>query len=388
MLIINNSNANADFLMLGNQECFLAYLGEDIVYYKQQIDDFITFTASEPSTLGLSRLSSVQSVWYSTDKRTWTPFTTSDTISLATGQSVYVRGIQSGAPGYSNYTQFAMTGKIACSGDIRKFFDYTQSDPALYNYAGYRLFYDCVSLTAAPELPAATLSEFCYSYMFGYCTSLTTAPELPATALASDCYSRMFFGCTGLTTAPSLPATTMVANCYSYMFRNCIGLTTAPSLPATRLASNCYGYMFQGCTGLTAAPELPATALPSYCYTYMFRDCTSLITGPSVIPATSIGLNCCYAMFQGCTNLALAPRLTYNGEFGTTACYSYMFNGCSNLSYIYCLGYPSASSAQGGTTNWVTGVEEIGTFVTPAATQSRYYRGTSGIPTGWTIQNA
>ena len=33
---------------------------------------------------------------------------------------------------------------------------------------------------------------------FSNCTSLTTAPELPATTLANNCYSKMFSGCTSL----------------------------------------------------------------------------------------------------------------------------------------------------------------------------------------------
>jgi hypothetical protein len=34
--------------------------------------------------------------------------------------------------------------------------------------------------------------------MFDGCSSLTTAPELPATTLAEDCYNYMFTGCTSL----------------------------------------------------------------------------------------------------------------------------------------------------------------------------------------------
>ena len=51
-------------------------------------------------------------------------------------------------------------------------------------------------------LPAETLAENCYAYMFYGCTSLTTAPSLPAETLAEYCYDSMFYGCTSLTTAP------------------------------------------------------------------------------------------------------------------------------------------------------------------------------------------
>ena len=86
----------------------------------------------------------------------------------------------------------------------------------------------------------------------------------------------MFYNCTSLTTAPELPATTLVSNCYQNMFQDCTSLTTAPELPATTLAQGCYTNMFNGCTSLTTAPVLPATVLANYCYNFMFRNCTNL----------------------------------------------------------------------------------------------------------------
>ena len=73
---------------------------------------------------------------------------------------------------------------------------------------------------------------------------------LPATTLASRCYSQMFYNCTSLTTAPELPATTLATECYLYMFYNCTSLTTAPELPATTFATACYPYMFNNCSNL------------------------------------------------------------------------------------------------------------------------------------------
>ena len=86
----------------------------------------------------------------------------------------------------------------------------------------------------------------------------------------------MFYGCTSLTSAPSLPATTLAEYCYSYMFGSCTGLTAAPSLPATTLADYCYQSMFQSCTNLTAVPSLPATTLKNRCYYNMFNGCTKI----------------------------------------------------------------------------------------------------------------
>lgn len=112
------------------------------------------------------------------------------------------------------------------------------------------LFQEDTYLIDASELllPATTLAEGCYQYMFSGCTSLATAPALPATTLAEGCYDDMFYDCTSLTTAPELPAMTLAESCYQSMFRGCTSLTTAPALPATTLAEYCYYCMFSGCT--------------------------------------------------------------------------------------------------------------------------------------------
>lgn len=57
-------------------------------------------------------------------------------------------------------------------------------------------------------LPATTLANSCYYYMFTGCTNLTTAPELPATTLASNCYVSMFNGCSNLSYIKAMFTTT------------------------------------------------------------------------------------------------------------------------------------------------------------------------------------
>ena len=125
-------------------------------------------------------------------------------------------------------------------------------------------------------LTMSTNDNLCYHSMFYDCTSLTQAPELPATKLLSWCYSHMFYGCTLLEVAPSLPSTTLANYCYENMFNRCTSLTQAPKLPATTLTNSCYSYMFQLCKSLTQAPELPAATLIKYCYIGMFWGCSKL----------------------------------------------------------------------------------------------------------------
>ena len=247
-------------------------------------------------------------------------------------------------------------------------------------YSG--MFFGCTNLVNAPTLPATTLTEGCYNSMFNGCTGLTTAPELPATTLANSCYGGMFYGCTKLVNAPTLPATTLANYCYQNMFYDCTSLTTAPTLPATTLTSSCYNSMFNGCTGLTTAPELPATTLTNSCYGGMFSGCTGLTTAPE-LPATTLAIYCYSQMFKGCTSLTTAPELP-----ATTlaySCYQNMFDGCSSLNYIKCLA--TTISATSCLSDWVSGVASIGTFV-KAANMTSWTTGTSGIPSGWTIETA
>ena len=245
------------------------------------------------------------------------------------------------------------------------------------------LFSDNKKLYRAENLilPATTLAFGCYSYMFYNCTSLTTAPELPATTLAEGCYCYMFRGCTSLAAAPELPAITLADYCYGSMFQSCTSLTASPELPATTLAKYCYDYMFSYCTSLTAAPELPATTLTDSCYNCMFYGCTSLTTAPE-LPATTLAYGCYYAMFSGCTSLTTTPELPATTL--TESCYEYMFSGCTNLNEITMLA--TDISAYGCLKYWVSRVASTGTFIKHPDMTS-LPTGTSGIPSGWTVQN-
>ena len=116
--------------------------------------------------------------------------------------------------------------------------------------------------------------------------------------------------------------------------------------------------LFWKSTGLTDASNLilPSTTLRNGCYSMMFRECNSLTTAP-VLPATTLANNC----------------------------YNNLFFGCSNLNSITCLA--TNISATQCTNDWVYGVGSTGTFVKNAA-MTRWTTGTSGIPSGWTVQNA
>lgn len=245
----------------------------------------------------------------------------------------------------TNYTSidgegsaFVMTGTVSASGNIMS------------------IAYEDLNANNTLIIPQGDTEHGYFGYIFGECTSLISAPALPATTLASSCYDRMFGYCTNLTAAPALPASTLVVRCYSTMFYGCSNLITAPELPATTLAESCYSEMFVGCSSLTTAPELPATELTDECYYSMFTNCTSLIIAPE-LPSTTL----------------------------SSSCYEYMFSYCTSLTAIKCLA--TDISASDCTSNWLFGVSESGTF-TKAANMNSWTTGVSGIPSGWTVQDA
>ena len=56
----------------------------------------------------------------------------------------------------------------------------------------------------------------------------------------------MFSGCTELTTAPALPATTLADCCYQYMFLGCTKLSSITCLAKGHIDSNQCNFWVQG----------------------------------------------------------------------------------------------------------------------------------------------
>lgn len=217
----------------------------------------LRFKAEEAnSTISLNKTGSPTSVTLetSTDWTTWSTYTFWTTITLSNiGDKVYMRNTSTSTTWFStsssNYYQFSMTWSISCSWSVNY----------LLNKTG-----------------EASLSTWCYVYLFKGCSSLVSAPELPSETLANNCYVHMFNSCTSLITPPKLPATTAKDWCYNCMFEWCTSLTTAPSLPATTLGEVCYSSMFEWCSNLETLPALPATTLTIMCYTSMFSWCSKI----------------------------------------------------------------------------------------------------------------
>ena len=332
--------------------------------------EYLTFNILSAGTINWTANSTglTKTIDYKLNNNEWASITSNTgssapSITVNSGDKLQFRGNNTQyATDNSRYNSFSGSALFEVEGNIMSLIygdDFKNNSTISSTYTFLGLFRGCNNLVSAENiiLPATTLTSNCYQYMFQGSTSLITAPALPATTLAPNCYGGIFFNCASLTTAPSvLPATTLPQDCYSSMFRNCSSLTTAPVLPATTLANYCYSNMFQGCKSLTTAPELPSTTLAKSCYSHMFDGCSSLTSAP-VLPATTLA----------------------------SSCYQYMFQGCTNLNYIKCLA--TDISATNCTNTWVNGVASTGKFV-KASSMTSWTTGKSGIPTGWTVQDA
>ena len=200
----------------GNKDKIVRLSTDGKLYYVDEIKA-IKFTAlADNSSIGLAKKSSYQTLEYFANG-SWSNMTTATNITLNSGESVYVRGILSGNNASTDYTALKGFGSLKVSGNINTIWDYTASDLGagfqLKNYCGFHLFNTFSSALI-------DISELI----------------LPATTLADSCYRYMFYGCDNITTSPILPAQTLVSNCYRDMFNNCSKLNKITCL-ATSMAN-------------------------------------------------------------------------------------------------------------------------------------------------------
>ena len=220
--------------------------------YEKLLETPLTFNIISAGTIvwKAQNTAYTTTIEYSMDSgSTWTSITSSKegtSISVNPGDVIQFRGDNATySSGSSRYSTFrASTAIFEAEGNIMSLIDSTGFSRATALQSAYtfvRLFSDCAGLMNVSNLilPASTLADYCYQYMFNGCTSLTTAPELLATTLASQCCFSMFTNCTGLTTAPELPATTLADYCYQNMFQACTSLNYIKCLATDISAGGC-----------------------------------------------------------------------------------------------------------------------------------------------------
>lgn len=144
----------------------------------------------------------------------------------------------------------------------------------------------------------------------------------------------------------------------------------------------CFDKLFAGNTELKVAPVLPKPEkIGARCFAEMFRK-TGITTIDGELTARNLGDYAYYEMFHSCSSLRNTPKI-YHFKSSPYCCME-MFYHCNNLSEITCLARDI--SATDCMKNWVSGVAASGTFI-KSSNMSSWPRGTSGIPSGWTVRN-
>lgn len=239
----------------------------------------LTFTAKENSSvIKLVKHGELENA-YEVDTGTgWRSYTLGSSITRNNGQTVKFRcASHPTTQSEDNYVQFEMSGLFEASGNCDSMLtsDFVHLKSLVgYDYAFYKLFYDCKVMTTSPEFPAKTLAPYCYAWALVGTDLITVAPELPATTLAPYCYYGMFWWAIGIREAPELPATTLAVGCYRSMFDNARALERAPELPVVVLVDECYRGMFYDALALTEA-RVAASVTASYAINNMFSGAGS-----------------------------------------------------------------------------------------------------------------
>lgn len=179
-----------------------SYYGENLIYGEEEpapptpsIPDYLSFTAIDgDATISMSG-GGTQNVSYSVDgTRTWTIWDYSD-ITIPSGSTVYMKGDNPfgfiTSP-WGGGKKFIMSGTIEGGGNIMSLLygdDFENNLVIPGPNCFYNLFKGCTSLTSAPTLPAITLTNSCYSYMFSDCTNLNYIKMMATDISASSCLS-------------------------------------------------------------------------------------------------------------------------------------------------------------------------------------------------------
>ena len=244
----------------------------------------LSFTAKENSSvIKLVNHGELENTYEIDTGTGWRSYTLGSAITRNNGQTVKFRcASHPTTQSEDNYVQFEMSGLFEASGNVNSMLtsDFVHLKSLVgYDYAFYKLFYDCKVMTTSPEFPAKTLAPYCYAWALVGTDLITVAPELPATTLAPYCYYGMFWWAIGIREAPELPATTLAVGCYRSMFDNARALERAPELPVVVLVDECYRGMFYDALALTEvhmAASVTATnavsAMVSGTACYVFAD--------------------------------------------------------------------------------------------------------------------
>lgn len=125
---------------------------------------YLTFSSPEIFSISVASPGWDGIMYYSSDTVTWNEWDGSE----ISGATLYLRGMgNTKVTGLSDSYIWNLSGSdIDCEGNIETLLDYiiveAGEHPTMIDYCYANMFYNCTSLTTAPELPATTLADYCY----------------------------------------------------------------------------------------------------------------------------------------------------------------------------------------------------------------------------------
>lgn len=165
-----------------------------------------------------------RTIEYSKNEGEWTSITSSQNgtnISVVAGDKLRFKG------NYDTYS--SSSARFGMFGDGK-------------TTAEYNVYGNIMSLVYGDNFIGQTVLTGTYTFRGMFCNTNVIKDAsnliLPATTLSNYCYYGMFYNCRSLTTAPDLPATTLVTNCYRQMFQYCTSLNYIKCLATSGINTN------------------------------------------------------------------------------------------------------------------------------------------------------
>lgn len=173
-------------------------------------------------------------------------------------------------------------------------------------------------MTSIPKLPAKTVPEGCYQWIFEGCQNLTdlSSYKLDAKYVTDNSLVGMFNNCSNLTLPPQF--NTLTFSCSNgaapipYLFHDCTNLQRIPNINLVYVGERDdvqFDYVYAGCSSLTDEHERHIridqknnkyrhNQQKSFMLTNCFQNCSSMTKTPKIINFR-IGGGC----FDGCSSL-------------------------------------------------------------------------------------
>ena len=309
---------------------------------------YLCFTAEEPnSTVSLMAKDSapVVDLMTSRDGDTWSPYTVGNTITLSNvGDFVQFKagpgGNQAMGTSSDGYNYFSMTGKVAASGNLVSLLDETCTMNEIVAPGAFRrIFFECMSLVKAPEIPFTKLSDYCFKEAFQK-VSITETPMVQATVYGVRACDNMFSWNTKLTKLNFTDKPISISdNSFKGFFYNVASLVDVPeAIRVSTPSTSSFDALYQFCSSIKIPTSFYVNELPSSLFYNTYTGCSSLSQPIKIymIDNTSVPTlsSRYYFEYIGYDYVIYVPKNLYNSWIKAT-------NWSSIASHIYPYEEPS-----------------------------------------------